>query len=73
MEHFFIKTDIITLGQFLKWAGICATGGEAKMLIAEGLFSVNGEVIYQRGKKLKKGDIIKVKNGKSFLIETKDD
>lgn len=46
----------ITLGQFLKREGLAATGGEAKMLIRDGLVQVNGEVETRRGRQLQPGD-----------------
>lgn len=48
----------ITLGQFLKTAGLVSTGGEAKQVIAAGLVTVNGEVDTRRGRKLAAGDVV---------------
>ncbi|NLL63004.1 MAG: RNA-binding S4 domain-containing protein [Ruminococcaceae bacterium] len=53
----FINSDFITLDSALKFAGIVGTGGEAKMLINEGLIFVNKEVCTMRGKKLRDGDV----------------
>lgn len=53
-----INTDFIKLDALLKFAGIAETGGEAKMLIANGLVTVNGETCTMRGKKLREGDVI---------------
>ncbi|OUU22100.1 MAG: RNA-binding protein [Planctomycetia bacterium TMED53] len=50
----------IRLAQFLKWMGLCATGGEAKIRIQEGEISVNGEVETRRGKVLRSGDVVTV-------------
>ncbi len=50
------------LDQFLKWNNIVSSGGEAKMLIISGQVSVNGEIEKKRGRKLKKGDVIKFSN-----------
>ncbi|MCC3144728.1 RNA-binding S4 domain-containing protein [Halanaerobium sp. Z-7514] len=58
MENIEIKTDTINLDQFLKWANIVMSGGEAKYLIQEGEVIVNGEIETQRGKTLKVGDIV---------------
>lgn len=38
-----IETEFIKLDSFLKLAGACETGGEAKIAIADGLVRVNGE------------------------------
>jgi len=53
-----IKTKSIQLDQFLKWADLVNSGGQAKSLIQEGKVLVNGEVEYSRGKKLYPGDRI---------------
>lgn len=46
----------IRLDQFLKLATLVGSGGEAKILIGEGLVQVNGEVETRRGRKLYEGD-----------------
>ncbi|MEE0966939.1 MAG: S4 domain-containing protein YaaA [Bacilli bacterium] len=51
-----IKTDYITLGQFLKLANAVDSGVTAKFVIQDGLVFVNGEVDTRRGKKLYPGD-----------------
>ena len=51
-----IDTEYIKLDQFLKFAGVCLSGGEAKELIQAGVVSVNEEPCTMRGKKLYPGD-----------------
>jgi len=68
-EKIKIKTETIKLDQFLKWANLVATGGEAKSLIQGGKVKVNGEVEYKRGKKLFENDKIKLEDSnKSYII-----
>ena len=55
-EKIEITTEYIKLDALLKLAAAVGTGGEAKMVIAEGLVGVNGETCTQRGKKLRAGD-----------------
>ena len=50
--------EFIKLGQALKKAGLVDSGVDAKMVIQDGLVSVNGEVELQRGKKLHGGEIV---------------
>ena len=57
MEEINISTDFIKLDALLKFSALAETGGEAKMMIGEGLVSVNGEVCTMRGKKCFPGDI----------------
>ena len=56
MEKIEITTEFIKLDALLKFAALVGTGGEAKMVIADGLVGVNGETCTQRGKKLYPGD-----------------
>jgi ribosome-associated protein len=46
----------IELCQFLKFAGLTGTGGEAKQVISQGLVTLNGAVETQKRKKLLAGD-----------------
>nr|WP_239132306.1 RNA-binding S4 domain-containing protein [Actinoplanes durhamensis] len=55
-----IDSDMIRLGQFLKLADLIDTGGEAKIVIAAGDVSVNGEVDTRRGRQLHPGDVVEV-------------
>lgn len=63
-----IRTPTIELGQFLKWARVVETGGQAKMLIAKGLVRVNGEVELRRGRTLRPGDVVEVEGRGAFII-----
>lgn len=51
MDKVEITTEFIKLDALLKFAGLCETGGEAKLCVEEGLVKVNGETCLQRGKK----------------------
>ncbi|WP_199246400.1 RNA-binding S4 domain-containing protein [[Phormidium] sp. ETS-05] len=50
----------IKLDQFLKYQGVAATGGQAKLMIQDGEVEVNGEVETRRGRKLVEGDRVTV-------------
>lgn len=67
MEKVIIRDDFIKLGQAMKLAGMVGSGVDAKRLIQDGQVEVNGEVEYQRGKKLHEGDVITF-NGESVQI-----
>lgn len=68
MEVIKLRDEYIKLGQALKAAGIVDSGVIAKLVIQDGAVEVNGEVEYQRGKKLYDGDIVTV-NGETIKIE----
>lgn len=61
-KEVFITTENIPLDKALKFSGIAGTGGQAKMLIQDGLVKVNGEVCVSRGKKLKENDSFEFQN-----------
>ena len=67
MRDVTIDSDMIRLGQFLKLADLIATGGEAKILIASGDVTVNGEVDTRRGRQLQPGDVVSV-HGQSARV-----
>ena len=52
------EEEFIKLGQALKKAGVVGSGVDAKMVILDGLVTVNGNTELQRGKKLHDGDIV---------------
>ena len=68
MDKININTEYIKLDQLLKYTNAVEGGGMAKNVILDGLVKVNGEVVLQRGKKLREGDIIEFNNEK-YLIE----
>ena len=68
METIQINTDFIKLDAFLKFAALVGTGGEAKMVIADGMVKVNDETCTMRGKKLRAGDKVEFA-GQTLLVE----
>ena len=67
MTQIAISTEIIKLDAFLKFASAVCSGGEAKIIIAEGMVQVNGEVCTMRGKKIRPGDTVTV-GGETFEV-----
>ena len=67
MDKIYLREDYIKLGQALKAAGLVGSGIEAKIVITEGQVLVNGEVEFQRGKKLRENDLVEF-NGEQILI-----
>lgn len=65
------KSHTIRLGQYLKFAGLVATGGEAKYLIQEGLVRVNGQVETHRKHQLQAGDVVELE-GRAFTVTPED-
>ena len=68
MQDVEINHEPVELYKVLKFEGLVATGGEAKMVIAEGLVTVNGEVEMRKRRKLVANDIIEFNHEKLRLI-----
>jgi len=58
VETVAIRTAFIRLDALLKFAALTETGGEAKLAVLDGEVLVNGEVCTQRGKKIRPGDVV---------------
>lgn len=54
--------EYIELIKLLKFLGLCNTGGEAKVVVEEGLVKFNGVIETQKRKKIRKGDKIQFNN-----------
>lgn len=67
-----IHSETIALGALLKWAGVAATGGEAKALIGDQRVLVNGLVETRRGRRLAAGDLVAVQGGPTLLVARAD-
>jgi ribosome-associated protein len=63
-----LDTEFIKLDSFLKAVDAVCSGGEAKIIISEGMVSVNGEAELRRGRKLRPGDRVEL-GGRIFLVE----
>ena len=61
------EDEYIKLGQALKKGNLVSSGVEAKIVIQDGLVTLNGKVEVQRGKKLYNGDIVSY-NGETIEI-----
>lgn len=68
MEIIKLRDEYIKLGQALKAAGLVESGVDAKYAIEEGFVSVNGQTEFQRGKKLRAGDMVDY-DGRKIKIE----
>lgn len=67
MQDVFINREPVELYKILKFEGLAATGGEAKLVVAEGLVKVNGQIEMRKRCKLRAGDIVEL-DGKSFRL-----
>ena len=68
MEIIKLREEYIKLGQALKASGLVESGAQSKDVILDGFVKVNGDVEFQRGKKLRAGDIVSF-NDQQIKIE----
>jgi len=71
IHHIAIARFPISLGQFLKLAGVADSGVAAKELLGQGKVLVNGVVARERGKKLQAGDTVTA--GEIFRLRAQDE
>jgi ribosome-associated protein len=55
-----IREEMIRLGQFLKLANLIENGSDARIVCADELVVVNGEVETRRGRQLTRGDVVQL-------------
>ncbi len=72
MKEIIINTDYIKLNAFLKYADIISVGSDAKTMIQQQKIKVNNQIVSERGKKLRKSDIIEVEGFGEYIIEVKE-
>lgn len=57
-----IDTEYISMDKLLKFAGIADTGGQAFMMIEDGIISLNGQMVSEKRKKVRPGDVVNIDN-----------
>jgi len=68
MNKIKLLQEPVELYKILKFEALVPSGGEAKLVIAEGLVKVNGEVETRKRKKIVSGDVIEFA-GEKFCME----
>jgi ribosome-associated protein len=68
MEEFALgSAEFVELNDLLKVTGLCASGGMAKALIAQGLVRVNGAVELRKRCKIRRGHRVEL-SGHEILV-----
>lgn len=68
-----INTEYIQIDQLLKLEGVIETGGQVKGLIDDQVITLNGNMVTEKRKKCRVGDIIGVKGLDVEFIVTKEE
>jgi len=67
-QDLYLTGEMITLGQFLKFADLIDSGGMTKWFLEEHDIEVNGEPENRRGKKLYPGDTVSIAGFGSYRL-----
>ena len=67
MVEFKLTGEHIALFQLLKATHLCGTGGEAKIMIAERLVTVDGDIETRLRKKIRVGETVEY-NGEKIIV-----
>jgi ribosome-associated protein len=56
--EFKLNGEFIELNQLLKIVGVCDSGGAGKVLVAEGVVSVDGHIELRKTRKIRAGSVV---------------
>lgn len=59
-QDFQLRGEFIELHALLKLLALAASGGAAKVMVAEGLVRVDGEIEIRKTRKLRAGQVVRV-------------
>ncbi len=65
---FELDGEYIELIKLIKLLGITSTGGQAKMLVEQGLVYVDGELESRKRRKIKKGMVVEIKDQEKIEV-----
>lgn len=55
-----ITTATITMDKLLKFSGVADTGGQAFMLVEDGVVRLNGQLVTEKRKQVRPGDVVNI-------------
>ena len=55
-----ITTEFITMDKLLKFSGVADTGGQAFMMVEDGVVRLNGQLVTEKRKKVRPGDVVNI-------------
>ncbi len=66
--NFEVRGEYVTLDHLLKLAGLAPSGGAAKMLVAQGVVRVDGQVELRKTAKLRPGAVVETADVKITVM-----
>ena len=61
-EQIAIITEFITMDKLLKFSGVADTGGQAFLMVEDGIIKLNGKLVTEKRKKVFPSDIVNIDN-----------
>lgn len=68
-ETITINTEFIAMDKLLKFSGVADTGGQAFLMIEDGIVYLNGKLVTEKRKKVYAGDTVTINNELELVIE----
>ena len=59
-ENIAITTECITMDKLLKFSGVADTGGQAFLMVEDGIIKLNGKLVMEKRKKVFPGDVVNI-------------
>ena len=59
-ENIAITTECITMDKLLKFSGVADTGGQAFLMVENGIIKLNGKLVKEKRKKVFPGDVVNI-------------
>ena len=59
-ENVTIITEFITMDKLLKFSGVADTGGQAFLMVEDGIIKLNGKLVTEKRKKVFPGDVVNI-------------
>ena len=59
-ENIAITTECITMDKLLKFSGVADTGGQAFLMVEDGIIKPNGKLVTEKRKKVFPGDVVNI-------------
>ena len=57
-----IITEFITMDKLLKFSGVADTGGQAFLMVEDGIVKLNGKLVTEKRKKVFSGDVVNIED-----------
>ena len=57
-----ITTPSITMDKLLKFSSVSDTGGQAFMMVEDGVVRLNGQLVTEKRKQVRPGDVVNIDN-----------